>query len=508
MGALTDHTPFRALFYTLSIALCITVDILQYSMPLPFLPQALEDRHHNSLQIATAIGGYYWSGFLGGALITSVQIYRVIFRAPTKLSRADIRRHVIFLIIGLFCGALTLIAEGLFPRLWMHTIARLAQGFLGSILFFFAFLLSIELFSGKQQIFALTAATVALNVAEVFGPFLGASIFTLWGETASFFVLAAASFVNQILLLVVYFMIGNDGDDEDEEFSEAEQEQLVPTIPLDFEQQVSQGFDRIKKIVTSPFLFRSIIIIFPAAMMKASIEEVLPFFADHELQYDEIHVGMCFSVVAVSFTAASILSGFLWREEIGHEALHTMPDPKLAYMECKAVFNVRTWLVGVWLAMLGCFAGFMILSYELFHPDNGITMFYLCLGLYGFSLGATHTPATYFLGMYVDSLDDTSSKDAANGLWNTMWEFGGSLGFLLGSFPDSSKWWEEATYLAGLGCLVVLASILFLSVSSGCDSSLLRLSRHRLKSMGIYPGGSSEPTKKETKEGVVHVVQV
>ena len=30
--------------------------------------------------------------------------------------------------------------------------------------------------------------------------------------------------------------------------------------------------------------------------MKASIEEVLPFFADHELQYDEIHVGVCFSV--------------------------------------------------------------------------------------------------------------------------------------------------------------------------------------------------------------------
>jgi len=453
MGALTDHKPGRALFYTFSIALCITVDILQYSMPLPFLPQALEDRHHNSLQIATAIGGYYWSGFLGGALITSVQIYRVIFRAPTKLSRADIRRHVIFLIIGLFCGALTLVAEGLVPRLWMHTVCRLAQGFL---------------------------ATVALNVAEVFGPFLGASIFTLWGETASFFVLAAASCVNQVLLLVVYFMLASDGDDEDEECSESEQEQLVSNIPV--AQQISQGFDRIKNIVTSPFLFRSVIIIFPAAMMKASIEEVLPFFADHELQYDEIHVGMCFSVVAVSFIAASILSAFLWREEIGHEALQT----KLDYVECKAVFNIRTWLVGVWLAMLGCFAGFMILSYELFHPDNGITMFYLCLGFYGFSLGATHTPATYFLGMYIDSLEDTSSKDAANGLWNTMWEFGGSLGFLLGSFPDSSKWWEEATYLAGLGCLVVLASILFLSVSSGCDSSLLRLSRHRLKRIELF----------------------
>ena len=94
---------------------------------------------------------------------------------------------------------------------WVHTLCRLSQGFLGSLLFFFSFLLSIELFSGKQQIFALTACTVALNVAEVFGPFLGASIFTLWGETASFFALAGASVVNQILLCVVYFMLGSDG---------------------------------------------------------------------------------------------------------------------------------------------------------------------------------------------------------------------------------------------------------------------------------------------------------
>ena len=110
-------------------------------------------------------------------------------------------------------------------------------------------------------------------------------------------------------------------------------------------------------------------------------------------------------------------------------------------------------------------------------------MFYLCLALYGFSLGATHTPATYFIGAYVDTIEDTASKDAANGIWNTMWEFGGSVGFLFGSFPDNSKWWEEATYLAGLGCLVVLTSIAFLHVSNDCDNLLLKMSPYRRETL-------------------------
>ena len=93
----------------------------------------------------------------------------------------------------------------------VHTTCRLAQGFLGAFLFFFSFLLAIELFSGKQQIFALTAATVALNVAEVFGPFLGAGVFSLWGDSASFFILAGASFMNQLFLWVVFYLLGSDG---------------------------------------------------------------------------------------------------------------------------------------------------------------------------------------------------------------------------------------------------------------------------------------------------------
>jgi hypothetical protein len=478
MTVLTRHSAPRAVFYALSISLCITIDILQYSMPLPFLPQSLEDKGHSSIRIATAIGGYYWSGFIGGVCITSFQIYRVIFRPPSKLSRGDIRRHVLFLIIGLFVGALTLVAEGLVPTLLVHTICRLAQGFLGAFLFFFSFLLAIELFSGKQQIFALTAATVALNVAEVFGPFLGASVFSLWGDSASFFILAVASVVNQIFLCVVYGLLASGGNDAEEaplvlNSSSANSEDSYETPPNSA--RIIDGFCRIRDIISSPFLLRSVIIITPAALMKSSIEELLPFFADHELQFDEVNVGCCFSVVAVSFTAASVLAGLLWREEANYDRITNAEMAK----ECKMLYKRRTWIVGTWLAMLGCFAACIMLAYEMFPTPSGIYLFYALLVLYGLSLGATHTPASYFIGAYIDSLEDTASKDAANGIWNTMWELGGSIGFLLASFPNTTKWWEEATFLACLGCVIVLASIAFLQVSSKCDQEHIQILSRR-----------------------------
>lgn len=478
MTGFTEHSTGRAVFYALSISLCITIDILQYSMPLPFLPQSLEDKGHSSIRIATAIGGYYWSGFVGGVCITSFQIYRVIFRPPSKLSRWDIRRHVLFLIIGLFFGALTLVAEGLFPTLWVHTICRLSQGFFGAFLFFFSFLLAIELFSGKQQIFALTAATVALNVAEVFGPFLGAGVFSLWGDSASFFILAAASILNQVFLLIVYYLLGSDGSDDEEAplvsaSTSVYNEDSEETPPNSA--RIIDGFCRIRDIVASPFLMRTIIIITPAALMKSSIEELLPFFADHELQFDEVNVGCCFSVVAVSFTMASVLAGFLWREEVNHDQVMDIETAK----ECKTLYKWRTWVVGTWLALLGCFSAFIMLSYEMFPTTNGIYLFYTLLGLYGFSLGATHTPATYFIGAYIDSLGDTASKDAANGIWNTMWELGGSIGFLLASFPNSTKWWEEATFLACLGCVLILVSIVFLQISTRCDQEHFQILSRR-----------------------------
>merc|ERR1719163_1775433 len=52
---------------------------------------------------------------------------------------------------------------------------------------------------------------------------------------------------------------------------------------------------------------------------------------------------------------------------------------------------------------------------------------------YGFCAGLTFTSAAQLIADVVDKAEG-HAKDAANGIWNTMWEFGGSLGFFLGGF--------------------------------------------------------------------------
>jgi hypothetical protein len=51
-----EHTWQKYIFILSSVSMCITVDILQYSMPLAFLPSVLEDRGNSPMKIATAIG--------------------------------------------------------------------------------------------------------------------------------------------------------------------------------------------------------------------------------------------------------------------------------------------------------------------------------------------------------------------------------------------------------------------------------------------------------------------
>merc|ERR1719395_349596 len=71
--------------YACGLSLSITVDILQYSMPLAFLPSVLEDRGHSPEMIATAIGVYYWTGLLGGLLITAYQIWKMLYKKETQV---------------------------------------------------------------------------------------------------------------------------------------------------------------------------------------------------------------------------------------------------------------------------------------------------------------------------------------------------------------------------------------------------------------------------------------
>merc|ERR1719456_2057764 len=174
------------------------------------------------MEIAAVMGGYYWMGFLGGLLLTLYQIHGLLWGQYQEPSWRAMRSHVLKLGVGLMLGSLTLLVEAKANHnsyASMHTIhlnCRLVQGFLGAFLFFYAYLLAATAFEGKQQVFALTLATISLNVAEVFGPFVGAWIFSYWGLQETYYVLAGLSILNNVLLLVVYFAFPRDEEEEPE----------------------------------------------------------------------------------------------------------------------------------------------------------------------------------------------------------------------------------------------------------------------------------------------------
>lgn len=71
----------------------------------------------------------------------------------------------------------------------------------------------------------------------------------------------------------------------------------------------------------------------------------------------------------------------------------------------------------------------------------------------------THTPAALLLASVVDHEEGTA-KEAVNGIWNTMWEAGGSLGFFLGGFLAEHYHEQMELLSCYAGCCAVAASIM------------------------------------------------
>lgn len=466
MGVARAYPTGIAVFYAGTIALCIVIDILQYSAPLSFLPQALKDEGHSAPEIAAAIGSYYWAGFLGGACITIYQFRRVVFQPVQVLEWSHLRQHVVCLILGLGGGCIALIVQGLYPTYWVHFGVRLVLGFLGAFLFFFSFLLSIELFEANswQQTLALTLSSMALHCAEVFGPFVGGSIFMAFGLQTVFFVLAAFSVVNQIMLGIMLCMLPK-GDSESKPLVAQE---------LEARDENETGVAGLKNILSSPLMWKSVLVIMPAAMIKAALENILPLFADHKLRYDEFEVGLCFTLVAIAFLTTSSLIGVFWS--------------KLSY-------GAQTALVSFSMLALAGVSCTMLLSYQYGGPymykykglvapqpecwdreckehEHSITLFYIGLVFFGMTSAGCFTPAAYFIGDYVDSVRDSAMKDAANAVWNTLWEVGGSLGLALAGIPSTRSWFQEQILLAVLGGVVVVFALLFMTISATAKTEL------------------------------------
>merc|ERR1719197_927492 len=214
-----DHTFLQYIFVLTSVSMCITVDILQYAMPLAFLPSVLEDRGHSPEKIAMAIGVYYYTGLLGGAMLTSYEVYKMFYVKAHGVNLtpfADVQRQLKIIIFNLGIGVLTLLVQAWSPRMAVHTACRFIQGFVGAFLFFFVFLLNVAIFKGQQQVTAMTFASCATVLAELAGPLLGSVLFDAYGQRAVFWFLGVVSFINQGMLVAVLYCINPTEEIESE----------------------------------------------------------------------------------------------------------------------------------------------------------------------------------------------------------------------------------------------------------------------------------------------------
>ena len=85
------------------------------------------------------------------------------------------------------------------------------------------------------------------------------------------------------------------------------------------------------------------------------------------------------------------------------------------------------------------------------------------------------------LGEFVDSLKDSQSKDVANGIWNTLWEMGGSVGFLISGIPQSNDWRSEEIVIGTSSIALLFASLGFFFITEIIRSDSKRLVIEEIK---------------------------
>merc|ERR1719316_1995447 len=83
---------------------------------------------------------------------------------------------------------------------------------------------------------------------------------------------------------------------------------------------------------------------------------------------------------------------------------------------------------------------------------------------YGVCLGMTHTPAALLLASCIDH-EEGPSKDAVNGIWNTMWEAGGSLGFLLGGLL-AERYHEQMALLTSYAICATATALCMVTIAA------------------------------------------
>lgn len=198
--------------------------------------------------------------------------------------------------------------------------------------------------------------------------------------------------------------------------------------------------EKLKELFENRELLCAIILIATAAVVKGSVEEMLPFHCDHRWGMLPMEIGKQFCIIATTYIIAAFLVGKFWNQ-----------------------FGIyKVGFSAYWLLMLGIVAWgvFAIVSYT-----KNENMLACGLAVYGITLGMTHTPAALLLAGVIDEESHGAAKDAVNGIFHTMWEAGGSLGFLLGGLL-AERYHEQMALLTWYTIACAFSAMTMVTIST------------------------------------------
>lgn len=435
----TDHSMPKARCIACALSLCITVDILQHSMPLAFLPSVFEDRGHTPMEIAATLGVYYWTGFLACCLLTAWQAWCVVNRRDALESDvillATAQRYIKYLVAGLGIGMLSLFVQACDPSLELHFACRFVQGFCGAFLFFYTLFLSASLFEDKpgdgQRVFAMTMASLAMEVAECSGSVLGAALYDSFGQSAVFMFLGSVSFLNQVILLIVLAQLKPAAPQAFQKSYDALRRRRRSSTVLS---RTSEGLHDLLGLFWNEKLVIASIMVIMESIIKSSVEEILPFHADHRWDMRPLGIGYLFMVVSIGYILFTVILAYFW-SSLGRFQVH---------------------FSALCLTLLG---GCSLMAFSCFQHGASVPVFVSALFLYGGLLGLTHTPANLILADAIEQ--EGACKGAANGLFNTAMEAGGSLGFLwAGKFAEHYSGQMFLMFLFAIAAVICSALVM------------------------------------------------
>jgi len=412
------------------------------------------------MNIATALGVYYWTGLLGGLVLTSYEVWRMLYVKNEHMVDATpfatVQQQIKVVIFNLGIGVITLFVQAWLPLeaihpygMWeMHVTCRFIQGFVGAFLFFYVFLLNVAIFKGQQQVMAMTIASCATVLAELAGPLLGSIIFDAYGQGAVFWTLGAVSLVNQAMLVAVLYTISPTSNAGTPKSSPM----LASTVPDEAAENDSKNVDQwwsflvpqpgsvaqLVCLLKNPTFICATLLITMASAIKGAVEEMIPFHADHQWGYEPLQIGQLFCTTAVAFFVAAAIVSQTWT----------------ALGRFQIAFSSQFILL---LGVTAC------MSFHVAYYYKDETALFSAFAAYGFCAGLTFTAASQLIAEVVDHAEG-HAKDAANGIWNTMWELGGSTGFFLGGFL-AHHYKDQMNLITQLMVCAIVTSICMIVVS-------------------------------------------